>query len=159
LRSLQEIQPDFEEAAKAYAGLWSHGKKKKKKKKKKLTRLHDSIDEYLKLSITYSLTDSDRLSDSDRLYESLLNCDGGTENTQLKFIEKENDIHFLELIESYTEPISHVKDHFLQKYVIRRALQIMGECTADNKQQRCENRETERVILDETRSILIERLS
>jgi hypothetical protein len=37
LRSLQEIQPDFEEeeeeeAAKAYAGLWSQGKKKKKKK-------------------------------------------------------------------------------------------------------------------------------
>jgi hypothetical protein len=35
LRSLQEIQPDFEEKAKAYAGLWSQGKKKKKKKKKK----------------------------------------------------------------------------------------------------------------------------
>jgi hypothetical protein len=32
LRSLQEIQPDFEEEAKAYAGLWSQGKKKKKKK-------------------------------------------------------------------------------------------------------------------------------
>jgi hypothetical protein len=32
LRSLQEIQPDFVEA-KAYAGLWSQGKKKKKKKK------------------------------------------------------------------------------------------------------------------------------
>jgi hypothetical protein len=32
LRSLQEIQPDFEEA-KAYAGLWSQEKKKKKKKK------------------------------------------------------------------------------------------------------------------------------
>jgi hypothetical protein len=30
LRSLQEIQPDFEEEAKAYAGLWSQGKKKKK---------------------------------------------------------------------------------------------------------------------------------
>jgi hypothetical protein len=29
LRSLQEIQPDFEEEAKAYAGLWSQGKKKK----------------------------------------------------------------------------------------------------------------------------------
>jgi hypothetical protein len=28
LRSLQEIQPDFEEEAKAYAGLWSQGKKK-----------------------------------------------------------------------------------------------------------------------------------
>jgi hypothetical protein len=27
LRSLQEIQPDFEEEAKAYAGLWSKGKK------------------------------------------------------------------------------------------------------------------------------------
>jgi hypothetical protein len=27
LRSLQEIQPDFEEEAKAYAGLWSQGKK------------------------------------------------------------------------------------------------------------------------------------
>jgi hypothetical protein len=26
LRSLQEIQPDFEEEAKAYAGLWSLGK-------------------------------------------------------------------------------------------------------------------------------------
>jgi hypothetical protein len=35
LRSLQEIQPDFEEEAKAYAGLWCQGKKKKKKKKKK----------------------------------------------------------------------------------------------------------------------------
>jgi hypothetical protein len=34
LRSLQEIQPDFEEEAKAYAGLWSQEKKKKKKKKK-----------------------------------------------------------------------------------------------------------------------------
>jgi hypothetical protein len=31
LRSLQEIQPVFEEEAKAYAGLWSQGKKKKKK--------------------------------------------------------------------------------------------------------------------------------
>jgi hypothetical protein len=30
LRSLQEIQPDFEEEeAKAYAGLWSQGKKRK----------------------------------------------------------------------------------------------------------------------------------
>jgi hypothetical protein len=28
LRSLQEIQPDFEEEAKAYAGLWSQGKRK-----------------------------------------------------------------------------------------------------------------------------------
>jgi hypothetical protein len=28
LRSLQVIQPDFEEEAKAYAGLWSQGKKK-----------------------------------------------------------------------------------------------------------------------------------
>jgi hypothetical protein len=28
LRSLQEIQPDFEEEARAYAGLWSEGKKK-----------------------------------------------------------------------------------------------------------------------------------
>jgi hypothetical protein len=28
LRSLQEIQPGFEEEAKAYAGLWSQGKKK-----------------------------------------------------------------------------------------------------------------------------------
>jgi hypothetical protein len=28
VRSLQEIQPDFEEEAKAYAGLWSQGKKK-----------------------------------------------------------------------------------------------------------------------------------
>jgi hypothetical protein len=28
LRSLQEIQPDFMEEAKAYAGLWSQGKKK-----------------------------------------------------------------------------------------------------------------------------------
>jgi hypothetical protein len=27
LRSLQEIQPDFKEEAKAYAGLWSQGKK------------------------------------------------------------------------------------------------------------------------------------
>jgi hypothetical protein len=27
LRSLQEIQPDFEEEAKAYAGLWSQEKK------------------------------------------------------------------------------------------------------------------------------------
>jgi hypothetical protein len=30
LRSLQEIQPDFVEEAKASAGLWSQGKKKKK---------------------------------------------------------------------------------------------------------------------------------
>jgi hypothetical protein len=30
LRSLQEIQPDFEKEAKAYAGLWSQGKKKEK---------------------------------------------------------------------------------------------------------------------------------
>jgi hypothetical protein len=30
LRSLQEIQPEFEEEAKAYAGLWSQEKKKKK---------------------------------------------------------------------------------------------------------------------------------
>jgi len=30
LRSLQEIQLDFVEEAKAYAGLWSQGKKKKK---------------------------------------------------------------------------------------------------------------------------------
>jgi hypothetical protein len=28
LRSLQEIQPDFVEEAKAYAGLWSQGKQK-----------------------------------------------------------------------------------------------------------------------------------
>jgi hypothetical protein len=28
LKSLQEIQPDFLEEAKAYAGLWSQGKKK-----------------------------------------------------------------------------------------------------------------------------------
>jgi hypothetical protein len=28
LRSLHEIQPDFEEEAEAYAGLWSQGKKK-----------------------------------------------------------------------------------------------------------------------------------
>jgi hypothetical protein len=34
LRSLQEIQPDFEEEAKAHAGLWNQGRKKKKKKKK-----------------------------------------------------------------------------------------------------------------------------
>jgi hypothetical protein len=27
LKSLQEIQPDFEEEAKAYAGLWNQGKK------------------------------------------------------------------------------------------------------------------------------------
>jgi hypothetical protein len=33
LRSLQEIQPDFVEEAKAYAGLWSQGKKKKKERK------------------------------------------------------------------------------------------------------------------------------
>jgi hypothetical protein len=30
LRSLQEIQLDFEEEAKAYAGLWSQGKKEGK---------------------------------------------------------------------------------------------------------------------------------
>jgi hypothetical protein len=30
LRSLQEIQPDFVEEAKAQAELWSQGKKKKK---------------------------------------------------------------------------------------------------------------------------------
>jgi hypothetical protein len=33
LRSLQKIQPDFEEEAKAYAGLWSQGKKKQSKVK------------------------------------------------------------------------------------------------------------------------------
>jgi hypothetical protein len=33
LRSLQEIQPDFVEEAKAYAGLWSQGKKERKKEK------------------------------------------------------------------------------------------------------------------------------
>jgi hypothetical protein len=27
-RSLQEIQPDFDEEVKAYTGLWSQGKKK-----------------------------------------------------------------------------------------------------------------------------------
>jgi hypothetical protein len=32
LRSLQEIQPDFEEETKASAGLCSQGKKKKKKR-------------------------------------------------------------------------------------------------------------------------------
>jgi hypothetical protein len=32
LRSLQEIQPDFEEEAKAYARLWSQGKKKEAEK-------------------------------------------------------------------------------------------------------------------------------
>jgi hypothetical protein len=32
LRSLQEVQPDFEEDAKAYAGLWSQEKKKERKK-------------------------------------------------------------------------------------------------------------------------------
>jgi hypothetical protein len=31
LRSLQEIQPDFEEEAKAHGGMWRQGKKKKKK--------------------------------------------------------------------------------------------------------------------------------
>jgi hypothetical protein len=31
LRSLQEIQPDFVEEAKAYSGLWSQGKKKSNK--------------------------------------------------------------------------------------------------------------------------------
>jgi hypothetical protein len=36
LRSLQEIQPDFEEEAKAYAGLWSQGKKKERKKEEEL---------------------------------------------------------------------------------------------------------------------------
>jgi hypothetical protein len=34
LRSLQEIQPDFEEEAKVYAGLWSQGKKERKKERK-----------------------------------------------------------------------------------------------------------------------------
>jgi hypothetical protein len=33
LRSFQEIQPDFEEEAKAYAGLWSQGKKLRKKER------------------------------------------------------------------------------------------------------------------------------
>jgi hypothetical protein len=33
LRSLQEIQPDFVEEAKAYAGLWSQGKQKIRRKK------------------------------------------------------------------------------------------------------------------------------
>jgi hypothetical protein len=30
LRSLQEIQPNFEEEGRAYAGLWSQGQKKRK---------------------------------------------------------------------------------------------------------------------------------
>jgi hypothetical protein len=34
LRNLQEIHPDFVEEAKAYAGLWSQGKKKKNTKTK-----------------------------------------------------------------------------------------------------------------------------
>jgi hypothetical protein len=34
LRSLQEIQPDFEEEAKAYAGLCSQGKKKERKRER-----------------------------------------------------------------------------------------------------------------------------
>jgi hypothetical protein len=41
LRSLQEIQPDFEEAAKAYAGLWNQGKKKEEFSKAKLKRNGD----------------------------------------------------------------------------------------------------------------------
>jgi hypothetical protein len=31
LRSLQEIQPDFEEEAKAYAELWSQGRRRRSK--------------------------------------------------------------------------------------------------------------------------------
>jgi hypothetical protein len=38
LRSLQEIQLDFEEEAKAYAGLWSQGKKEINKERKKERR-------------------------------------------------------------------------------------------------------------------------
>jgi hypothetical protein len=41
--SLQEIQPDFVEEAKAQAGLWSQGKKKKKKKKKKKQKKKCSV--------------------------------------------------------------------------------------------------------------------
>jgi len=72
----------------------------------KLTKLHYSFDEYLRLSITDSLTDSDRLPDGDRLYESILNCDGGTENTQLKFIENEKGVRFLEHIKIYIDPFA-----------------------------------------------------
>jgi len=47
LRSLQEIQSDFVEEAKAYAELWSQGKKKKKTTKNNHVR-------YLDLNITYN---------------------------------------------------------------------------------------------------------
>jgi hypothetical protein len=63
----------------------------------------------------------------------------------------------LELTDSCIEPKFYVKDHCLQKFVVQRALQVIGECTADNKQQRRGNRETEIVLLDETKSILIEK--
>jgi hypothetical protein len=43
LRSLQEIQPDFVEEAKAYAGLWSQGKKKKKCKRTHQTDFFVSV--------------------------------------------------------------------------------------------------------------------
>jgi uncharacterized protein YutE (UPF0331/DUF86 family) len=130
-----------------------------------LTKLHDSIDEYLKLSITDPLTNSDRLPDSDGLYESLqlhllpllLNSKGDTEKNQLNFIENEKDIHSLELIEIYIEPLFYVKDHCLQKFIVQRALQVIGECLTDNGQRINENRETEIVLFNETKSIFIEK--
>jgi hypothetical protein len=64
---------------------------------------------------------------------------------------------FLDLREGYIEQFFCVKDQFLQRFVTQSALHIIGECTADNKQQRRENRETEIVLLDERRSILIEK--
>jgi hypothetical protein len=44
LRSLHEIQPDFVEEAKAYAGLWSQGKKKEEEE-----------EEEVKIMVTYRL--------------------------------------------------------------------------------------------------------
>jgi hypothetical protein len=53
----------------------------------KVTKLHDFIDGYLKLSATDSSTHSFGPCVIDRLHEILLNYAKGTENTQLKFIE------------------------------------------------------------------------
>jgi uncharacterized protein with HEPN domain len=64
-----------------------------------------------------------------------LNCKGGTENNQIKFIKNAKDIHSLELIESYVEPIFYEKDQCLKKFVVQIALQVIGECTADDSKE------------------------
>jgi hypothetical protein len=71
LRSLQEIQPDFEEQSKAYAGLWCQGKKKKKKKKKKL----GSQWTYIAFALNYSIRNFVRTICYHQIYlDTVLEC-------------------------------------------------------------------------------------